>query len=294
VSLREAGDRSCETAVAEADIAFTTDRHNRRNTIAAVRIVVNADDFGSSTDTTHAISGCFEAGLLTSASIMVGMPETAQALEFARLHPQFSFGVHLQFVGDGSERPLSPARDVPALVGHDGRLLPTNEVRRRALLGRIPIGQIEQEAFAQIDYVQSRGVRVSHVDSHRHLHKFAPFRKALREVLPSLGVARVRNVQDTFLRRPVEHPTYWLSPMWRRQLMRSFLTTDHFYMPTTSHDPSWNRLADALPDGGTLEVGLHPGREDEWRRHEQECLAPFIEAVQEAGHRLVSWDAVDG
>jgi len=257
-----------------------------------MRIIVNADDFGSSVDTVAATVDCFKAGLLTSASIMVGMPRTEDALEFAREHPEYSYGVHLQFVGDGSERPVSEPHLVPGLVNDGGYLLPTNVMRLRALLRRVPVEQIEREVIAQVNAVKSNGVAVSHVDSHRHLHKYAPFRKALRQVLPRLGIKRVRNVQDIYLRRPTRSPTYWIGPIWRRALMRSFMTTDHFYMPTSAHDPDWHQLASRLPDGQTLEVGVHPGYDQEWCNNERLSLAPFVSAARGAGHTFVSWNAI--
>lgn len=259
---------------------------------SAVKIILNADDFGSAPDTVAATIECFEAGLLTSATIMVGMPGTDDALEFARRHPQHSFGVHLQFVGDGRERPLSDPGAVPALVDADGYLRPTNAMRAQALLRRVPVAQIEREAAAQLDLVKSNGIPVSHVDSHRHLHKFGPFRAALARVLPRFGTKRVRNVQDVYLRRPATSPTYWAGPIWRRALMRSFVTTDHFYMPTSAHDGAWHQLASRLPDGQSLEVGLHPGYEEPWRNEERESLRPFVDTARRAGHDLVSWNAI--
>jgi chitin disaccharide deacetylase len=257
-----------------------------------VQIIVNADDFGESKDTLAATLKCFEAGHLTSASIMVSASHSADALQYALAHPEFSYGVHLQFVGDGEERPISDPSSVSGLVDREGRFLPTNLVRRRALLGQVPIAEIEREAARQIEIVQQEGITVSHVDSHRHLHKFTPFRIALQNTLPRLGITRVRNVQNTYLRHPIEHPTFWFGPAWRRQLMRAFRTTDRFYMPTTAHDPSWYRLADALPACRTLEVGLHPGYEDEWRRAEWNALRTFVENVRAQGHELVGWDAI--
>jgi predicted glycoside hydrolase/deacetylase ChbG (UPF0249 family) len=257
-----------------------------------VQLVINADDFGASDDTVAATIECFDQDLLTSSTLMVGMPATDAALAFALARPEFSYGVHLQFVGDGRERPVCEPRLVQDLVDDDGRLLPTNVVRGRALRRRIDVEQIEREVIAQVDVVRSAGVPVSHVDSHRHLHKFPPFREGLRRALPRLGITRVRNVQDTFLRRPRGNPTYWVGPGWRRALMRTFTTTDHFYMPTTAHDPDWAELAFRLPRTGTLEVGLHPGSEDPWRIEERRALAPFVEEVRRRGHKLVGWDAI--
>ena len=107
------------------------------------------------------------------------------------------------------------------------------------------------------------------------MHKFGPFREALARVLPRFGVARVRNVQDVWLRRPLKSPTYWLGAVWRRQLMRRFVTTDHFYMPTSAYDTGWEDplLAAARGlSGGSLEIGVHPGFDEPWRSDERETV----------------------
>ena len=258
-------------------------------------IVVNADDFGGSEETVRATIECFEQGALTSATIMPNMPATDAAVEYARSRPDLSFGVHLTFVTDGLDQPLSDPAGLDRLLGPDGRFLPTGEVRRRALLRRIPVEQIAREAEAQLTFLRDRGVPVSHVDSHRHVHKFGPFREALASVLPRFGVRRVRNVQDVWLRRPLKSPTYWLGGVWRRQLTRRFVTTDHFYMPTSAHDTGWEEALLAVArrlSGGSLELGVHPGFEEPSRRDERETVQRFAPRALAEGHRLVPWTAV--
>jgi predicted glycoside hydrolase/deacetylase ChbG (UPF0249 family) len=250
-----------------------------------VDLILNADDFGASEQTVRETIALFERGALTSATIMPGMPAARLAVDFARAHPQYSFGVHLTFVTDGVEWPLADPAAIPALLGPDGRFLQTSTARRRALLWRLPQDQIEREADAQIAFVRDHGVPVSHVDSHRHMHKLRPFREALRRVLPRFGLARVRNVQDIWLGRPLRSPTFWAGPLWRRALVRSFTTTDHFYMPPGTGDTAWPErlLAAVAPLRGSLEVGVHPGRGNEGRS---------VVALAEAGrgmHRLITW-----
>jgi predicted glycoside hydrolase/deacetylase ChbG (UPF0249 family) len=260
-----------------------------------MRIVLNADDFGWSDDTVRATIECFEAGALTSATLMTGMPATEAAVDYARSRPDLSFGLHLALVGDGEERPLAPPEAVPALVDGRGRLRRTNDLRVRALLGVLPVEQVERELAAQLEDLRGRGVRISHVDSHRHLHKFAPVREALRRTLPRFGIRRVRNVQDVYLRRPLASPTYWLGRRWRRRLTSSFATTDHFYMPASAGDRDWVELLprlDSLPDGRSLEVGVHPGVEEDWRADERTGLLAFAEQARARGHRLVGWDEI--
>jgi len=256
-----------------------------------MRVILNADDFGSSEDTVAATIECFEQGALTSATIMPGMPATEQALEFARSRPDLSFGVHLTLVGDGTERPIADTAAVPGLTREDGTLLPTRTLRLRALAHSLPREQLDLELTAQIELVRSAGVPVSHVDSHRHVHKLPAVRNALARVLPSFGIRLVRNVQDVYLRRPLKSPTYWLGPLWRRQLMGRFTTTTHFYMPTSAADEGWpDRLLEVSANlGGSLEVGVHPGYEDEWRNGERLSVLEFAHRARERGDELSGW-----
>jgi predicted glycoside hydrolase/deacetylase ChbG (UPF0249 family) len=256
-----------------------------------VRIVVNADDFGASAETVAATIECFEQGALTSATIMPTMPAADEALAYARGRPDLSFGVHLAFVGNGQERSAADPHDVPALVDESGRFPAARPVRLRALLRRLPVAELEREIAAQLALVRDAGVEVSHVDSHRHLHKLAPFQQALRSVLPRFGIGRVRTVQDVYLSRPLFRATYWVGSVWRRPLRRAFRTTDHFYMPASTGDLGWTdalmgRVAE-LP-GATLEVGVHPGY-DGWRDDERRSAGRLRERAGELGHELVSW-----
>ena len=258
-----------------------------------MRIVLHADDFGASADTVRATIECFEQGALTSASIMPAMPATAEAVEFARAHRDLDVGVHLTFVGEGDERPLSPPDEISGLVDESGRFLATRTIRLRALARRLPVEQIEREMTAQISAVRDQGVDISHVDSHRHVHKLPSFREALARVLPAFGIEHVRAVQDLYLRKPRKSPTYWLGGRWQKALERAFTTTDHMYMPTSAGDLGWERpLAEiARRLDGTLEVGVHPGYGD-WRDGERTSVLAFAELARRDGHELVSWKAV--
>lgn len=259
-----------------------------------MRIILNADDFGSANDTVQATIACFEAGALTSASLMARMPASAQALSYAASHKEHSFGVHLTFVSDGVERPLCDPAEVPALLQADGQFMPSNRARVLGMLRRLPVAQIAREMTAQLAFVRDHGVAISHVDSHGHTHKFASFRAALREVLPRFGVRRVRTVQDLYLRPPLKSPTYWLGGYWRRALLwgSGYATTDHFYMPTSAGDGDWTEAllarVGALP-GATLEVGVHPGTEEPWRDRERAAILRFAAAARARGHSLIGW-----
>jgi hypothetical protein len=261
-----------------------------RNADSRLQLIVNADDFGQSEDTVAATVECFEAGGLTSASVMAGAQATEQAVEYALAHPEFGYGVHLTFVRHPLDRPVSDPELVPSLVDGEGCLLTTRAIRAKALTGRLAVPDLEREIEAQVEAISATGVPVSHVDSHRHVHKLAPFRQALSNVLPRLGVRHVRNAQDVFLTRQLLRPTYWVGRRWRRRIQQRFATTDHFFMPLPD-EPPWAEgllaILDGLP-GRSLEVGVHPGYAEPWRDRDRLDVLRLLSATNERV-QLVDW-----
>jgi chitin disaccharide deacetylase len=79
------------------------------------------------------------------------------------------------------------------------------------LLRRLLVEEIARKMYAQLGKLRDFGVPISYVDSHGHLHKFVPFLRAMRTVLPRFGIRRVRNVQNVFLKPPRKSPIYWVS-----------------------------------------------------------------------------------
>ena len=213
-----------------------------------MRIVVNADDFGASAETVAATIRCLEDGAVTSATIMPTMPAADEALAYARERSDKSFGVHLTFVGDGEERSAAAPGRHPALVDEEGRFPAATPVRLRALTRRLPVDQLEREIAAQLALVRDAGVAISHVDSHRHLHKLAPFRRALENVLPRFGIERVRS-RPGRLPDPTPRRSHLLGGIALAPAPSSCVpTTDHFYMPASTGDLAW---ADELLAGST-------------------------------------------
>lgn len=258
-----------------------------------VSLIVNADDFGRSADTVAATIECFEAGALTSATVMPEQPASKAAVAFARSRPDLGFGVHLTFTRDVAERPLCDPVRVQSLVDAEGRLFAVRDLRARTLLGRIEPADLECEIEAQVRWLRERGVPVTHVDSHLNLHRFRPFRAALARVLPGLGITRVRGAQDLYLTRHLRSPTYWLGRRWLRQISAAFDTTDHFYMPAKS-DPPWAddllELLSRLPSG-SIEIGVHPGRDEPWRDRDRVGTLDFARRL-DGRAALVDWRAV--
>jgi predicted glycoside hydrolase/deacetylase ChbG (UPF0249 family) len=91
--------------------------------------------------------------------------------------------------------PVLPAREVPTLVDartgqfHQtlGKFLP------RLFTGRIRAAEIEAEAAAQIALLKNRGLRLTHVDTHKHTHMFPAVLRPVLRAAKAAGIGMVRN-----------------------------------------------------------------------------------------------------
>ena len=244
------------------------------------KLIVNADDFGFDDETVDWTIKGFEAGKITSATIMAGMPATGRAVEYAKAHPQFSFGVHLYLV---DEKPMSDPVKIPSMIDpRTGKLWATRQFIIRNFLGLVKVADIKTEMKAQIEALKAMGLGISHVDGHGHNHRLPQSIRALQE-LQAEGVIgeKVRRCQNLYFGKPGLLGKLINGPMQKR-LDRSFKMTDYFLM-TAGHtqDVKWFSKAIAtLPDGVT-EIGIHPGKTEEWRRIDcEDCLTCDLSGVE--------------
>lgn len=150
-------------------------------------MIVHADDFGETPEITAGICEAIAAGVVTSTSVMVNMPGSADALRRApQLAEQASLGVHLNLC---EGRPLTRA---PTLTDANGEFLRKRTLAARALAGKLSVADLEAEVAAQIGVLRDAGLRVSHLDGHKHLHQLPIVCAAVASVLPRFGIERVR------------------------------------------------------------------------------------------------------
>ena len=152
-------------------------------------LVVNGDDFGVTPGVNAGILDAHTRGILTSASMFANAAATSEALALARRTPTLGIGCHLTLV-DGA--PLLPPSRVPTLAP-DGVFRPTwGEFIAAALARRIALREVERELEAQIDRVRSAGIRLTHLDSHKHVHAYPPVFRLVARLARRFGIATVR------------------------------------------------------------------------------------------------------
>ena len=156
------------------------------------RLIVNADDFGLTPGVNRAIVELHQAGVLTSTTLMANASATEEAIRLAAANPGLGVGCHVVLV-DG--RPVLPAEQVPSLIDRGtGCFVPKlTTFLRRLFTGRIRAAEMEAEAAAQMARLRERGVRLTHIDSHKHTHMFPPVLRPVLRAARAAGIGAVRN-----------------------------------------------------------------------------------------------------
>ena len=157
------------------------------------RLIVNADDLGLTPAVNRGIVRAFQNGIVASTSLLVTGSAFEDAVARARENPELDVGLHLALV---EERAVLGPDVLPTLVDETERFPRTSaEFIRRAILGGINWLEVEREIAAQIALFQETGLRLSHLDSHQHLHMFPPVFQIVRRL--------ARWVENVWIRNPV-------------------------------------------------------------------------------------------
>jgi predicted glycoside hydrolase/deacetylase ChbG (UPF0249 family) len=233
-------------------------------------LVINADDLGFAPGVNRGIIEAYEAGTLSSASMMVTTPAFAEAVELVRIRaPRLGVGLHLNLIAG---RPLTV---VPTLADpRTGRFYPLPELARRAVSGRVCAVDVRRECDAQLAALTAVGIRPTHLDSHRHSHALPGLLGPVVASALAAGVRIVRRPLDQVaLAEPiVAAKQLVLHAAWRAALRgvdaagRSLLArSPHFrgiaLQGASDVESRLLTLLDRLPTGAT-EVMLHPGYDD--------------------------------
>lgn len=131
-------------------------------------LIITADDFGAAVEVNQAVEFAHRDGILSAASLMVSGAAAYDAVARARTMPQLRVGLHLVLV-DG--KPVLPAGSVPDLVDAAGNFR-TDMVRAGAAMFFLPKvrAQLAAEIEAQFAAFAATGLRLDHVNAHKHFH----------------------------------------------------------------------------------------------------------------------------
>lgn len=229
-------------------------------------LIVTADDFGAAVEVNEAVERAHAGGVLTCASLMVSGASAADAVARARAMPGLGVGLHLVLV---EGRPVLPSSQIPALVQKNGTFR-EDMVRASFAMALLPSvrRQLANEIEAQFEAFAATGLRLDHVNAHKHFYLHPTIARLVIEIGCHYGLAAMRAPREPLsVLRKIEpgaaggeverfcagrlHDRLWAAGIW---------SPDQVFGLCWSGAMNAQRLAgllDNLPDG-ISEIYLHP------------------------------------
>jgi hypothetical protein len=234
----------------------------------ARRLILNADDLGYDPAVTRGILEAMRVGVVSSTTLMVNTPSSAEAAAAAKGLP---VGLHLNLVRFEA--------------------VSTGQELVEAHSSELDADFVEREAHAQLDRLEALlGAPATHVDVHKHAH----LRPAVLEGLARAAVARGLAVRS-------------ISAPMRAELRARGVRTNDVFLGDAGREAywtleEWTRQLDALPAEGVVELMCHPGHAPTqvasgYGAQREVELATFVspaarEALRSRGLTLSSWSGV--
>jgi len=239
------------------------------------RLIINADDFGLTSGVNRAILELHAAGVLTSTTLMARAGATPEAIRKALASPSLGVGCHVVLV-DG--QPVLPPGEIASLIdARTGCFYATlTAFLSRLFSGGIRAAEIEAEAAAQIALLQNSGLRLTHIDTHKHTHMFPPVLRPLLRAARAAGIGAVRNPFEpewavratpraTLLRSAEVIALRRLGPFFRSIISRQKIATTDGTIAIAGtgqfNADTVRALLGEVPEG-TWELVTHPGYND--------------------------------
>ena len=121
---------------------------------------------------------------------MVGAPAAARAVELARRLPRHAVGLHLALV---DAAPVLPSSAVPDLVDGRGRFRANMALSGAAMFFLAHVRrQMRAEIRAQFEAFRATGLKLDHVNAHKHFHLHPSILSAVIELAKEFGAPAVR------------------------------------------------------------------------------------------------------
>jgi len=293
-------------------------------------LIINADDYGACREVNQAVEQLAAAGRLGGASVLANGAWWRPAVGFLRAHPEVSAGAHLNAI---EGRPVSTSPEVRVIIGADGSFVGLAALLRRWVLRPRAVSRaVEIEWRAQIERLRESGVRLTHADSHQHVHAFPlayrcavklcreygipalrhprenggrPLRRASAQALrTSLAISRslVPSLAPGARGKAQRQPAA-LSPFtFRLSPPTGLIHNDHFLGFKRAGAYGMKELLEdirSIPEGLT-EIALHPSIEDQvpypklFGNRERQALLDdsLLDQIQASGIQLTTWGTI--
>jgi chitin disaccharide deacetylase len=190
------------------------------------RLIINADDFGLCESVNKGIVETHTKGVLTSTTLMANMPAALGAVELAKNLPTLGIGVHLNLTAG---KPLTQDNSVKLILDSQGHfaLSPAKLALASLISGKVRTA-IETELASQIQWLIDKGIKPTHLDSHKHIHAFPTIFPIICRLAKRFGIPAIRYAAEPFYVSRLPWPLTDRESRKRASLVRTMSKINRF------------------------------------------------------------------
>lgn len=278
------------------------------------KLLISADDFGLSIEVNEAIEIAHRQGILNTTSLMIAGDAAQDAIKRAKKMPNLNVGLHLVVIEGKS---ISPHSEIPLLVDQNNEF-PSQQVRMgiNYFFNKHVQKQLEKEIRAQLQAFTNTGLKLDHVDVHKHMHLHPSVGRMLTEVGKEFSLKNIRLPREPI--RPlmaVDKTSYKdnigsaLLGQWTRLLEYQIKKADMhclewcFGLSWCGH-MTFERIEKLIPHipNGRSEMFFHPATNkaglyqdlmpdyEPVQELEALCNPDFLKLLKEYGITPITWD----
>jgi len=250
------------------------------------KVIFNADDFGISQGVNAAIKQAYDQGILNAASLMVTQKYALQAIEMSKQMPDLDMGLHVNLT---NEYPALKACDLPLLTNPQGKF--KNGFVKLLILSIFKPSKLRAEVKAEIEAqilkAKQIGVKLSHIDSHRHVHMIPLIFKVMLELKEKYDIPRIRVINECAFLTIKTNPSksylldgglikYWLLRFFA--VLNGYISKTYFYTMLYTCKLSKDHFQKVLVPKGydDVEIMIHPSVTDIDKEHQQDIFDPNV------------------
>lgn len=235
-----------------------------------MRVIINADDCGYGDINNQHIKNAIECGKITSTTIMANMPGFEGALElYEEYNKDISFGCHLNLI-EGEPLTYSKVLDeVGYYIKDNGKVLFGNaEHFHYKKLSSAVKQAIYIELSAQIKKIQEGGAKISHLDSHSHVHTSPSLFDVIAQISKDFNIPKIRRIRN-YVPNPL---SFYGRQAWvalSKIYNRKYVFTDYFAI---FKEYFANPAIRDIKETETLELMIHPGHQMKNYQEEEKMM----------------------
>ena len=220
-----------------------------------MRVIINADDFGLNADVNDRIIELMSRRYITSATLIANAPAVEEAVRSVPRGGNCSIGVHLNLT---EFQPLTPQKEMRILdscLDKKGCFAGERFLRATKMTSQLK-QEIFKELCLQVEKIRSLGVKISHFDSHNHVHTMPALFPVLKRLQKHFGIRKVRTTWNMFS-SPTPLALVLKKRVWEFALSHCYKTTTTcgFTSFATFYDLARFRVLNQ----DSVELMVHPG-----------------------------------